>query len=268
MALDLGNPVNYSNQMYPFEQNHQIQIQDQFYQDPNEHELLLQLEAELICFDSVPPSLFDVDDFIIDPPAPPPKLDQINVQTHADHDLVMPKSINCDEFNHPCIDFPPPLLLPTEENFPFEEDYCGQFNLVPSNKKQRVFVPCFDGFVPELVPNEGVAVDNNLSYYHDHHIYNNNVDLGSYSYNVGDYNGGSSNGKARAVSAQSKAARERRRRITEKTQELGKLVPGGNKMNTAEMLQAAFKYVKFLQAQLGVLQSLKTLHEVLNFVSV
>ncbi|GMN58867.1 hypothetical protein TIFTF001_027965 [Ficus carica] len=57
-----------------------------------------------------------------------------------------------------------------------------------------------------------------------------------------------------AVSAQSIAARERRRKITEKTQELGKLIPGGNKMNTAEMLQAAYKYVKFLQAQVTVLQ--------------
>ncbi|XVE52783.1 hypothetical protein DITRI_Ditri02bG0151400 [Diplodiscus trichospermus] len=58
----------------------------------------------------------------------------------------------------------------------------------------------------------------------------------------------------RCVSVQSIAARERRRKITEKTQELGKLVPGGNKMNTAEMFQAAFKYIKYLQAQVGILQ--------------
>ncbi|KAE8716787.1 Mercaptopyruvate sulfurtransferase 1 isoform 1 [Hibiscus syriacus] len=61
-------------------------------------------------------------------------------------------------------------------------------------------------------------------------------------------------GDQKCVSVQSVAARERRRKITKKTQELGKLVPGGTKMNTAEMLQAAFKYVKFLQAQLGILQ--------------
>lgn len=36
------------------------------------------------------------------------------------------------------------------------------------------------------------------------------------------------------LSAQSVAARERRK-ITEKTRELGKIVPGGEKMNTAEM---------------------------------
>ncbi|XP_072962936.1 transcription factor bHLH52-like isoform X1 [Typha angustifolia] len=55
------------------------------------------------------------------------------------------------------------------------------------------------------------------------------------------------------LSAQSVAARQRRKRISEKTQELGRLIPGGNKMNTAEMFQAAYKYVKFMQAQVGVL---------------
>ncbi|XVF72326.1 hypothetical protein PTKIN_Ptkin12aG0112100 [Pterospermum kingtungense] len=58
----------------------------------------------------------------------------------------------------------------------------------------------------------------------------------------------------RCVPVQSIAVRERRMKITEKTQQLGKLVPGGNKMNTAEMLQAAFKYIKYLQAQVGILQ--------------
>ncbi|KAG5025677.1 transcription factor bHLH52-like [Glycine soja] len=55
--------------------------------------------------------------------------------------------------------------------------------------------------------------------------------------------------------------RERRRKITEKTQELGKLVPGGPKMNTAEMLHAAAKYVKFLQAQVGMLELMNILEE-------
>ncbi|XP_020239913.1 transcription factor bHLH53 [Cajanus cajan] len=50
------------------------------------------------------------------------------------------------------------------------------------------------------------------------------------------------------------AARERRKKISEKTQELGKLVPGGPKMNTADMLHAAAKYVKYLQAQVGMLE--------------
>jgi len=62
------------------------------------------------------------------------------------------------------------------------------------------------------------------------------------------------NGKERIISPQSIAARERRRKITNKTQELGKLVPGGTKMNTAEMLHAAAKYIKFLQVQVGMLE--------------
>ncbi|XP_011085608.2 transcription factor bHLH52-like [Sesamum indicum] len=57
-----------------------------------------------------------------------------------------------------------------------------------------------------------------------------------------------------SLSAQSIAARERRRKITEKTQELGKLIPGGQRMNTAEMFQAAYKYIKYLQAQVGILE--------------
>ncbi|KAI4370919.1 hypothetical protein MLD38_019211 [Melastoma candidum] len=57
-----------------------------------------------------------------------------------------------------------------------------------------------------------------------------------------------------SLSAQSMAARERRRKITEKTTELGKLIPGGQKMTTADMLQAAHKYIRFLQAQVGMLQ--------------
>ncbi|XP_078446000.1 transcription factor bHLH52-like [Wolffia australiana] len=56
------------------------------------------------------------------------------------------------------------------------------------------------------------------------------------------------------LSAQSAAARERRKRISKKTQELGQLIPGAGRMNTAEMLQTAFKYVKFLQAQVGMLE--------------
>ncbi|KAL5079012.1 hypothetical protein RYX36_007433 [Vicia faba] len=62
----------------------------------------------------------------------------------------------------------------------------------------------------------------------------------------------------RSISTQSIAARERRRKITKKTQDLGKLVPGGPKMNTAEMLNAASNYVRFLQAQVGMLQLMET----------
>ncbi|KAI3677865.1 hypothetical protein L6452_37137 [Arctium lappa] len=61
-------------------------------------------------------------------------------------------------------------------------------------------------------------------------------------------------GGGRSLTAQSMAARLRRRKISQKTLELGKLVPGGHRMSTAEMFQAAFNYIKFLQAQVGVLQ--------------
>ncbi|KAG7573634.1 Myc-type basic helix-loop-helix (bHLH) domain [Arabidopsis suecica] len=64
--------------------------------------------------------------------------------------------------------------------------------------------------------------------------------------------------KKPTLSSQSIAARERRRRIAEKTHELGKLIPGGQKLNTAEMFQAAAKYVKFLQSQVGILQLMQT----------
>ncbi|KAF7834478.1 transcription factor bHLH52-like [Senna tora] len=63
------------------------------------------------------------------------------------------------------------------------------------------------------------------------------------------------------VSAQSKAARERRRKITEKTQELGKLVPAASNLNTADMLQAAAKYLAYLKAQVGMLQLVNTMQD-------
>uniref|UniRef100_A0A803QH95 BHLH domain-containing protein n=2 Tax=Cannabis sativa TaxID=3483 RepID=A0A803QH95_CANSA len=72
-----------------------------------------------------------------------------------------------------------------------------------------------------------------------------------------------SSSSSKVVSPQSMAARERRRKIAEKTQELGKLIPGGNKMTTAEMFQAASKYVHFLKAQISVLQKMGK-EEVLN----
>ncbi|CAI0393620.1 unnamed protein product [Linum tenue] len=70
-----------------------------------------------------------------------------------------------------------------------------------------------------------------------------------------------SNGNGETLSAQSIATRHRRRRITHKTRELGKLIPGGNKMNTADMFQAAAKHVKFLEAQISILQSMGSLQE-------
>lgn len=66
-------------------------------------------------------------------------------------------------------------------------------------------------------------------------------------------------GRQQQPSTQSAAARERRRRISEKTAELSRLIPGGQKLNTAEMLQEAARHVKLLQAQVGMLALLRTI---------
>ncbi|KAF0889619.1 hypothetical protein E2562_029293 [Oryza meyeriana var. granulata] len=61
---------------------------------------------------------------------------------------------------------------------------------------------------------------------------------------------------------QSAAARERRRRISNKTAELSRLIPGAAKLNsTAEMLQAAARHVKLLQAQVGMLALMQSAGE-------
>lgn len=60
-------------------------------------------------------------------------------------------------------------------------------------------------------------------------------------------------------SAPSAAARERRKRISEKTGELSRLVPGGRRLNTAEMLREAGRHVRVLQAQVGVLALMRTI---------
>lgn len=76
--------------------------------------------------------------------------------------------------------------------------------------------------------------------------------------------GGQDDNKKPKISSQSIAARERRKRIAEKIHELGKIIPGGQKLNTAEMFQAASKYVKFLQSQVGILQLMQTTKEVIT----
>lgn len=59
-----------------------------------------------------------------------------------------------------------------------------------------------------------------------------------------------------AVMPQSKLARRRRQKLSEKTQSLRKLMPWDTKMDMATMLEEAHKYVRFLQAQLIALETM------------
>lgn len=98
----------------------------------------------------------------------------------------------------------------------------------------------------DLLSSEAVYVHPHV--FHDRHQSDNAFSVGS-SLTMIRGNGS----EQTRLSPQSLAARQRRKRISNKTQDLGRLVPGGHKMSTAEMFQAAAKYVKFLQAQVGIL---------------
>ncbi|CAH9142222.1 unnamed protein product [Cuscuta epithymum] len=62
--------------------------------------------------------------------------------------------------------------------------------------------------------------------------------------------------RKRSESRSSKLARVRRQKQGEKIRQLEKLMPWERKMERAKMLEEAYKYVKFLQAQVMVLQSM------------
>ncbi|XP_058197012.1 transcription factor bHLH52-like [Rhododendron vialii] len=152
------------------------------------------------------------------PPPPPPPLDNSIPPQPFQYSYQYPKRQKCyeDEYYNYCY-------------YPEEE-------LMPSLKP--------DGFVanpPLLIPKFSLP-----------EIYGRVVPAFDYG-GCGDQEASGGGGRG-SLSAQSIAARQRRRKITEKTQELGKLIPGGHKLNTAEMFHAASKYIKCLQAQVGILE--------------
>ncbi|KAL5082071.1 hypothetical protein RYX36_010492 [Vicia faba] len=62
--------------------------------------------------------------------------------------------------------------------------------------------------------------------------------------------------KSPSLIPQSKLARQRRQTLSEKTRCLQKLMPWDKKMDQATLFEEAYKYVKFLQAQVSALQSM------------
>ncbi|EOX99201.1 DNA binding-like protein [Theobroma cacao] len=54
----------------------------------------------------------------------------------------------------------------------------------------------------------------------------------------------------------SELARKRRQKLSDKTRCLQKLMPWDKKMDTGTMLQEAYKYIRFLEAQVSILQSM------------
>ncbi|OMO83153.1 hypothetical protein CCACVL1_11537 [Corchorus capsularis] len=130
--------------------------------------------------------------------------------------------------------------------------YCSNPNLSRINDHNSFFTAAGGSNIPNPLPLS------TLSSNCDHKLDNGKKTSSCSSAGAGAGAGAGAADSSSNLSSQSIAARQRRRKITNKTQELGKLIPGAHKMNTAQMLQAAFKYVKFLQAQVALLQSLLT----------
>ncbi|KAI4334069.1 hypothetical protein L6164_018806 [Bauhinia variegata] len=67
--------------------------------------------------------------------------------------------------------------------------------------------------------------------------------------------------KSHRLIPQSNLARQRRQRISDKTRCLQKLMPWDKKMDQATLFEEAYKYVKFLKAQLYALQSMPSVSD-------
>ncbi|CAN0910848.1 Transcription factor bHLH52 [Linum grandiflorum] len=162
------------------------------------------------------------------------------------------------------------FVLPLTEFLPVDDSvsYCETEFLLPPQLHFTESYPHQDFVIPEedsVFQFDGVIIPPAPEFIHEPtFLIPNALPLPVFQPPAGEFSIGKPDDEAAKkseLSAQSIAARKRRRRISEKTQELGKLIPGGNKMNTADMFQAAAKYVRFLQAQLAVLQLTTSLQE-------
>ncbi|PQQ18914.1 hypothetical protein Pyn_13412 [Prunus yedoensis var. nudiflora] len=214
-------------------------------------ELLKYYQLDYNC-SILPNNLLFLDDHPCHDPYNLLNLENYHPDTTSDDQLLLPHLTTPDMF--PQLDFYP---------YPYpKRQKCFQDFVYPE------FTPAtfYDAFatdscpLPELLPAPGVFATPLLTF--NQHPEETVTD--SNKSKVNDYEIGfiaKKKVEEKCVSAQSIAARERRRKITEKTQELGKLVPGGSKMNTAEMLTAAYNFVKYLQAQVGILEFMGSFKE-------
>ncbi|XP_033142172.1 transcription factor bHLH53 [Brassica rapa] len=152
------------------------------------------------------------------------------------------------------------FLPPQETHLPYpkaetfdEIHYLDSF--LPTPKRQKLVNSSYHCNTFTHFPNPNLDIVQQASVFPEFRVHD--IPL-VFKAGLGDQDGA----KKPKLSSQSMAARERRRRIAEKTHELTKLVPGGQKLNTAEMFQAAAKYVKFLQSQVGILQMMQTTKKV------
>ena len=227
MSINCENPNYFLDQINPFQQ------QDFQFQNPNE--ILYPIpDSDFFCVDPLL-HLYDHD------------LDLLNI----------PPTLNFDHDNHNHDDG---SFIPN--NPPSEPDYPTQTINFPQRQRVRAFNPCFGpDFNGDFAIKDQANPNYNNCNYNTCNIVGNNglLDEGfGESTSIVQVND-------KRTKAQSKAARVRRRKIKDKTNELGKLVPGGSKMNTAQMFEAASKYVKFMQTQLEILRSYKNLHQVFFF---
>lgn len=150
--------------------------------------------------------------------------------------------------------FQDPTFYETEINPIFDTNFTNNLDPIPSiMSTQPEFLQCPYNYYNSTTFDQGNLNVATLPAWCDYNVEKSNIN------NVQvkkQENGG--------LSAQSIAARLRRRKISEKTAELGKLIPGGYKMNTAEMFQAAYKYIKFLQAQIGVLKFMASIPVIIH----